>query len=238
MGANLAVIDASIGDTPAERNLTRELDTAADVYKVSEGEFPPSPVASGWTYDGVVISGSQSAVYDDYDWIHELTAWFRDIHRGGVPALGICWGHQFVAQALGGRVVDMGRYEIGYRPVRRIGTDPLFDGIPEEFVAFQTHSDRIAELPCGAVELARNDYGIQSFRVGRSYGVQFHPEYDRQTAEWAIDGKEFAEDRTRSLHDGITDEVVAEAERATRVFDNFRTLAADHQPSRSGCPTC
>ena len=238
MSQSIAVVDASLGDTPAERNLTRELDVETDVYEASAGRIPPSPAASDWTYDGVVIGGSQTAVYADHDWIHELTEWFRGVHRAGIPALGICWGHQFVAQALGGRVVDMGEYEIGYRPVRRVGADPLFENVPREFTAFQTHSDRVAEPPCGAVELARNDYGLQSFRVGRSYGVQFHPEYDRQTAEWVIDGKDFSADRTQFLHEQITDDVVEQAGVTARLFDNFRSLAADHQPTRQRCPGC
>ncbi|MEZ3118009.1 type 1 glutamine amidotransferase [Halobaculum sp. MBLA0147] len=238
MAQAIAVVDASLGDTPAERNLTREIDTRTDVYKASEGRIPPSPTASKWDYSGIVISGSQTAVYDDADWIHELTEWFRQVHRSGVPTLGICWGHQFIAQALGGRVVDMGQYEIGYQPVRRLGTDPLFDDIPQSFTAFQTHSDRVAELPCGAVELAHNDYGIQAFRVDHSYGVQFHPEYDRQTAEWVVEGKDFSQDRIQALQEEITEAAVDEAAVAARVFDNFVSLTETHQPTRQSCPTC
>jgi GMP synthase (glutamine-hydrolysing) len=228
MQPTVAVIDASIGDTPAERNLRRSLDADVDVYKVSEGEFPPAVTSSGWQYDAVVFSGSQTAVYDDHDWIHELTAWFRSVHAADVPALGICWGHQFVAQALGGRVVDMNEYEIGYRTVERRGDDPLFADVPRTFSAFQTHSDRVAELPAGAVELARNDYGIQAFRDGSSYGVQFHPEYDSETAEWVIRNKDFSETRTQRLLDGVTDEAVASAAEAATLFDAFVDSAADH----------
>ncbi len=231
MGTAIAVVDASIGDTPAERNITRELadeSTSVTTYKASDGEFPPSVASAEWRYDGVVVSGSQAAVYDDEDWIHRLTAWARALHRADVPALGICWGHQFLAQALGGRVVDMGEYELGYRTVEHVGEDPLFAGVPESFTTFQTHSDRVAELPSGAVELARNDIGVQAFRLESSYGVQFHPEYDRQTAEWVIDGKELPAERLRAARETLTETNVAAARDATRVFENFRTIVERH----------
>jgi GMP synthase (glutamine-hydrolysing) len=227
MGTEITVVDASVGDTPAERNLTREIDAETTVYKASEGEFPP-PAGSEAPYDGVVISGSQTSVYDDQDWIHDLTSWVRDAHRADVPVLGVCWGHQFLAQALGGRVVDMGEYELGYRTVNRVREDPLFADIPNSFRAFETHSDRVLELPGGAVELARNDVGIQAFRLGLTYGVQFHPEYDRQTAEWVIGNKDLPAPRLEEVQATITDEAVAEAREATGVFDNFRALVADH----------
>jgi len=234
MSPTVAVIDASVGETPAEANFRRELDAEVDVYKVSEGQFPPSVSAAAWRYDGVVISGSQTSVYDDRDWIHELTEWFRRVHAADVPTLGVCWGHQFVAQALGGRVVDMGEYELGYCSIERVGDDPLFEGVPERFTSFETHSDRVAELPAGAATLARNGFGVQAFRVGSAYGVQFHPEYDRETAEWVTRSKDLPDDRIRAVLDGITDEAVADAAVAKEVFANFLAIAATHQPVSNG----
>jgi GMP synthase (glutamine-hydrolysing) len=226
--ARFALLDASLGETPAERNIRRELDAEVEVYKLSEGQLPPAVSASDWQYDGVVISGSQTSVYDDLDWVHEATGWVQGVHTADIPVLGICWGHQFLAQALGGRVVDMGEYELGYRTVDRVGDDPLLEGVSREFVGFETHSDRVAELPPGARALARNDYGLQAFRLGSAWGVQFHPEYDRETAEWVVRGKNLPDDRTAAVLDDITDEAVARAETASRVFDNFRTIAASH----------
>jgi GMP synthase (glutamine-hydrolysing) len=230
MTVRIAVLDASIGDTPAERNLRRELDAEVDVYKLSEGVFPPAVSARDWRYDGVVVSGSQTSVYDDHDWIHEATEWARRTHAADVPMLGICWGHQFLAQALGGRVVDMGEYELGYREVSRVGEDPLLAGLPETVTSFETHSDRVAELPAGAATLARNDVGLQAFRVNSAWGVQFHPEYDRQTAEWVIEGKDLPDARVEQFLDSVTEQRVAEAADAKRIFDNFVAVAADHQP--------
>ncbi|NHX41763.1 MULTISPECIES: type 1 glutamine amidotransferase [Haloarcula] len=229
MNQTIAIVDASVGETPAERNLTRSLDAETTVYKVSDGHLPPVPAGGDWRYDGVVISGSQTSVYDDHGWIHDLTSWVRDVHRADVPTLGICWGHQFLAQSLGGRVVDMGEHELGYRTVHRRGEDPLFADMSPSFTAFQTHSDRVAELPAGAVELARNQYSIQAFRLGTRYGVQFHPEYDRETAEWVIGNKDLTDDRREAVTATITDESVAAAREATTVFENFLGLVATHQ---------
>lgn len=235
MDTTIALLDASLGDTPAERNVRREVDADVDAYKLSEGRFPPSVSASDWTYDGVIVSGSQTSVYDDRDWIHEATEWARRAHAGDVPMLGLCWGHQFLAQALGGRVVDMGEYELGYERIVRLGDDPLFEGFPERLTSFETHSDRVAELPSGAATLARNDFGVQSFRLGSTYGVQFHPEYDRETAVWVIEGKDLPDERKRSVLDRVTDESVEAARTSRRIFDNFQRLAERHQPvSRTG----
>jgi GMP synthase (glutamine-hydrolysing) len=228
METEIAIVDASIGDTPAEQNLTREIDAETTVYKASEGEFPPS--AGGQSpprYDGVVVSGSQTSVYDDREWIHDLTSWVRGVHRADIPVLGVCWGHQFLAQALGGRVVDMGEHELGYRIVNRVEEDPLFADVSESFRSFESHSDQVVELPSGAVELARNDAGLQAFRLGSTYGVQFHPEYDRRTAEWVVGNKDLPAPRLEAVRATITDEAVTEAREAARVFDNFRALVAD-----------
>jgi len=234
MGSRIAVVDASLGETPAERNLSREIDAETAVYKASAGDTPPTPGRRDREYDAVVISGSQTAAYEDHDWIHELTAWARSVQRADVPILGICWGHQFLAQAFGGRVVDMGEYEIGYRTIEQRGDDPLFAGINDPMTAFETHSDRVAALPAGSVELARNEYGVQAFRLGASYGLQFHPEYDRQTAEWILESKDLDDDTHDSVAATITDETVAAATETATLFDNFLDIVADHarQPSQ------
>ena len=233
MEPQIAVVDASIGDTPAERNLTREIDAETAVYKASEGVLPPLPSQRDREYDAVVISGSQTSVYDDHEWIHEATAWARTLQRAGIPLLGICWGHQFLAQAFGGRIVDMGEYEIGYRSINSRGDDPLFAGIETPMTAFETHSDRVAELPAGATELARNEYGIQAFRLGASYGVQFHPEYDRQTAEWILESKELDPETHADTAATITDDAIAAATKTAELFDNFLGIVANHSRQQS-----
>jgi len=224
----VALLDASVGDTPAERNFRRELDAVVTTFKVSEGDLPP-PVgaAESWPFDAAVISGSQTAAYDEHAWIETVRSWTREAVAAGVPILGVCWGHQLIARATGGAVDPMGRYELGYREVDRIAADPLFSGIDETFLAFETHSDEVTRLPGEATILAENDRSLQAFRIENTWGVQFHPEYDRETARWVTENKrgEVADDELEQVRAGITDENAERAREAKLIFENFLEFA-------------
>ncbi|MFU8868954.1 type 1 glutamine amidotransferase [Natronococcus sp.] len=145
----------------------------------------------------------------------------------GVPVLGVCFGHQLVADVLGGEVEPMGEYELGYREVEVEpgASSVLLDGLADRFVAFSTHSDEVTALPPDTTVTASNDYSIQGFRRGDAFGVQFHPEYDRASAERVTRGKDLPEERVRHVLEGITDESVAAATDAKIVFDNFLEYA-------------
>ncbi|WP_049986905.1 type 1 glutamine amidotransferase [Halobellus rufus] len=225
MSTNIALFDASVGETPAERNVRRELDATVTAFKVSESEFPEWPGADGsWRYDGVVISGSQTSVYDRDAWMETLEELVRDLHELGVPMLGICWGHQLLAQALGGCVAAMDEYELGYERIERYDDSPLFASMPGEFVAFETHSDEVLKLPPGAVELAGNETSCQAFSLGPTFGVQFHPEYDLETVRAVVEGKReegVADVRVDAVLAEATPERHAETAAAKAVFENF-----------------
>ena len=220
----VALLDASVGETPAERNFRRELDADVRAYKVSEREFPPR-VDTEFGFDAVIVSGSQTSVYDDEPWIERTEAWVREAVDAGVPLLGVCWGHQLLAQAIGGEVDPMGgRGELGYETVRRTDEDdPLFDGIGPSFVAFETHTDEVTALPSAATPLAETDRALQGFRVENAWGVQFHPEYDRDTARWVTEHKRgwLTDETVDGVLATITPGRHAETAQATRVFDNF-----------------
>ncbi|MFB6201651.1 MAG: type 1 glutamine amidotransferase [Halorhabdus sp.] len=222
----ITLLDASLGDTPAEGNVRRELDLPVTARKVSDGTIPPVPESAQWTDDGVVVSGSQTAVYADQDWIDRTAAWVADAVAVGVPILGICWGHQLLAQALGGQVGPMSDYELGYATIDRVAEDPLFDGIGESFRAFESHSDGVQRLPDDATLLAKNERAVQAFRVENALGVQFHPEYDIETARWVVQNKEgeLPTERLDRVLDEITPETHAETAPAKRVFRNFEKL--------------
>ncbi|MFQ3318269.1 MAG: GMP synthase (glutamine-hydrolyzing) [Natronomonas sp.] len=229
MRPRIALLDASHGDPNTPRNFRRELDADLTRFDASGGELP-----SSFEFDAFVVTGSRSSVYWEEPWIDETRSWARTAIDRGLPALGICWGHQLLADALGGTVEDMGEYELGYRTVRHTG-DRLFEGVPESFTVFTTHSDAVTELPDGAERIAENDYGIHGFRHGDVYGVQAHPEYDARTAESVVRGKDhLSEERIEAVCAGITEDATADATAAKRVFDNFcatvraeETAAAD-----------
>lgn len=133
---------------------------------------------------GAVISGSHDYVTQNTDWRLRLEAWTRNLIKHQVPVLGICYGHQIMAKAMGG-VVDFHpiSLEIGTRDVELLAscdTDPLFQGLPSRFKVHVFHSQSVIQLPSDAIVLARNEFEPhQAFRIGKNaWGVQFHPEAD------------------------------------------------------------
>jgi GMP synthase (glutamine-hydrolysing) len=217
--ARFALLDASHGSLHTPRNFRRELDASLAEFDVTQRELPET-----FDYDGVVITGSRASVYWDEPWIRSLVDWTADAADRDVPTLGVCYGHQVLAEALGGRVAAMGEYEIGYRTVEQTRTDAdLFGGVPDAFTAFTTHSDHVVDLPPGATLLAENEYGVHAFRKGHAFGVQFHPEYDPETAATVTRGKDdqLSDERIQRVLDGITDEQYAAACETKRLFGNF-----------------
>lgn len=159
------------------RGLSSELELT--VIDVESGESPGSPES----WDGIVITGSPAMVSDRVPWSENTAQWLAKAVERSVPVLGVCYGHQLLAHALGG--------EVGYHPKgRETGTrtvellpeassDPLFREIPGQFKAQLTHKQSVLRLPPGAVLLGRGGFEPhQAFRVGPSaWGVQFHPEF-------------------------------------------------------------
>lgn len=216
MRPRIALLDASHGDPNTARNFRRELPAEVERFSVVDGELP-----LGYDFDGIVVSGSRASVYWEEPWIEATRSWVQGAVDCDLPALGVCWGHQLLADALGGTVKPMGEYELGYRTVEHTG-DELFDGVPEEFTVFTTHSDAVTELPEGADLIARNDYGVHGFRHGNVYGLQSHPEYDPRTAEAVVRGKDhLPQERIESVCADITEDAYAAARPAKAIFDNF-----------------
>jgi GMP synthase (glutamine-hydrolysing) len=222
MPPRIALLDASHGNPDTPRNFRRELDGDVRRFSVVDRELP-----NRGNIDAFVISGSRASVYWNEPWIDETRQWVQAAIDDGLPALGICWGHQLLADALGGTVEAMGEHELGYRTVRHTGAD-IFDGVPSEFTVFTTHSDAVTELPDGAELIAENDHGIHGFKHGRVHGIQAHPEYDPQTAESVVRAKDhLSDERIESVCSGITEEAHAASMDAKAIFGNFcRTVSA------------
>jgi GMP synthase-like glutamine amidotransferase len=126
-------------------------------------------------YDVLVPLGAPWGAWDDAcigNWLVPEIAWLRDAVENGMPVLGICFGGQLLARALGGTVTPAPRGEIGWTAVW--SDRPTLVG---EGPWFQFHYDRWT-VPPGAVEIARTPAASQAFVVGRSLAVQFHPELD------------------------------------------------------------
>ena len=227
--ARIALLNTAHKREMTRRNFRRELDADIVEFHTPSGEIP-----EGFGYDGFVVTGSAASVYWEREWIDRLKSWVRGAIDAGVPALGVCYGHQLLADVMGGTVEDMGEYEIGYRTVRHDGENDLLAGIEKKMTVFTSHSDRVAEKPPGATVFAENDYGIHGFRKGDVFGVQFHPEYDIQTAETVAKSKkgDLSQERLDTVLRGVNEENYREASGAKRLFDNFLAYTEKRQPTR------
>ncbi len=131
--------------------------------------------------DAFVITGSASSVTERAPWMLRAEGLVREIVAAGRPLLGICFGHQMIAQALGGEVIRNPRgREMGTVRLERSGDDPIFAGLPRSFDVQQTHADVVGTPPPGAEVLASTALdAVAAYRIGRSVrAVQFHPEFD------------------------------------------------------------
>ena len=129
--------------------------------------------------DCIIITGSRASCYDDASWIQELHEVVKAIHARGIPTLGICFGHQLIARALGGVVRPSGLYEEGYCEIT-LSSDAekhlLFQGLPKNIYVYQSHGDVVTMMPPTGWTLALNDFCLQAYAVGSFVCVQFHPE--------------------------------------------------------------
>ncbi|MCE8533410.1 type 1 glutamine amidotransferase [Ruegeria pomeroyi] len=141
-----------------------------ETFAVVDGQFPSGAEAA----DGWLITGSRHGVYEDHPWIPPLEALIREIRDKGQPLIGVCFGHQIIAQALGGKVEKFkGGWAIG--PTK-------YDMGGEQVTVNAWHQDQVVALPDGAEVLASNDFCRNAMVA---YGdtiwtIQAHPEYDNE----------------------------------------------------------
>ncbi|WP_424941897.1 type 1 glutamine amidotransferase [Aliiroseovarius crassostreae] len=140
---------------------------AFEIFSVVDGEFPPGLDAA----DGWLITGSKHGAYEDHDWIPPLEDLIRKIKAAGQPLVGVCFGHQIIAQALGGKVEKFsGGWSVGRTE---------YDFGDETLALNAWHQDQVTELPEGARVIASTDFCANAALV---YGdqiltIQPHPEF-------------------------------------------------------------
>ncbi len=157
---------------------------------VGEGETLTVDVTAGAALPppsglrGIIVTGSHSMVTEHLDWSERTAKWLAGAVAQQIPVLGICYGHQLLAYALGGEVADnplgreYGTVEVNLSEAAR--GDRLLGGLPARLQVHVAHVQSVLRLPQGAVRLASGVRdGNAAFSVGQSaWGVQFHPEFD------------------------------------------------------------
>ena len=161
--------------------------------------------------DGVIVlGGRQDALdVDASPWLPALRALLREAIAAKLPVLGICLGHQILADALGGELslADAAQDQEGAFPVRLTSAgmeDPLLGALAagaDVFWTAQSHHDAVTTLPAGAVLLATSDAcAVQAFRCGSAVGVQFHPEASPQLmARWTEESTDGTPERGQAM---------------------------------------
>jgi GMP synthase (glutamine-hydrolysing) len=142
---------------------------------------------------GAVITGSGAMVTDGEPWIEHCAAWLREAVTHGLPVLGICFGHQLLAHALGGVVdynpagIEVGSVTVTLQPEAL--HDLLLSALPAEFTAQLSHRQSVRRLPAQALLLASSEMEPhQAFAYGEyAWGIQFHPEFDEAIIRPFID---------------------------------------------------
>lgn len=204
----------------------------AVVVDVERGEALPTREG----FAGAIVTGSGAMVTDRHDWSEATAGWLAEAARAGLPLLGICYGHQLIAHALGG--------EVGWHPAgREMGTveierlapsndDPLFEGLPERFAAQATHLQSVLRLPEGATLLARSGHDpVHAYRwKSHVWGLQFHPEFSTTHMRGYVRARGDAL-RGEGLCPDATGRGVSATPHARRVLRRFVRHARRHRSS-------
>lgn len=171
------------------------------MFDLTAGELPDQPERC----DAWLIGGSRLDAHSDEGFVPELVDFAAECHTAGVPLVGICFGHQIVARALGGTVERADGWGAGVRSFEVAAQAPWMLHPPESVSMVVSHRDQVTRLPTGAELLLRAGYcPIAGFRVGDSvFCIQGHPEFDTELS------RTLCSRRRRAMGDEVTDEALA-----------------------------
>lgn len=148
-----------------------------ETYAVVREEFPKSVTeCEGW-----IVTGSRHGAYEDHAWIPPLEDFIRASFAASVPMVGICFGHQIIAQAMGGTVV---KFEGGWAVGRQ---SYGFNG--QEIAQNAWHQDQVVALPEGADVIGSNGFCANAALVygDKAFTVQWHPEFEADFIDGLIE---------------------------------------------------
>ena len=155
-------------------------------YDVQAGELPAAPEDNA----AYVITGSSAGVYDPLPWIAPLKGFIRSA-QGRAKLVGICFGHQVMAEALGGRVEKSGKgWGLGLHTYEVAQAAPWMDRNTRRISVAASHQDQVVAVPEGVTVLGHSAfarYAMLAYPGGDAISVQFHPEFERGFAEALVD---------------------------------------------------
>lgn len=163
-------------------------------YNVVDNQFPETiQDADGW-----LITGSAHAAYEDHPWISRLEEFLRQSYDSDIPIVGICFGHQILAKALGGKVEK-------FREGWSIGNQSYaLPGKSSESNVIAWHQDQVVTLPDDATQTGTSEFCENAFVTygNKAYTMQAHPEFTT----------EFGRDLTKLRKAKLPENLVADAE--------------------------
>ena len=155
-------------------------------WAVLRNEFPDSV----HDCDGWLITGSRHGAYEPHDWIPPLEDFIRAAYAAHVPVVGICFGHQIMAQAFGGKVIKSPKgWGLGLQRYRLAESLPWMDS-GEPIAVPGSHQDQVVEAPPGAKVIGGNEFcelGMLDYGEGRAISLQLHPEFEPDYAKALIE---------------------------------------------------
>jgi len=152
------------------------------VFAALDGELPENLEAC----DAYLITGSRFGVYEDHQWIRDLEALVRNLFAAAKPVVGICFGHQIIAQALGGQVEKSSKgWGVGVHTWKLESTPAWMNHDDEHFSMLVSHQDQVHSLPANGKTLAQSEFcSIAAFQIGSTaLGFQGHPEFSKAYSE-------------------------------------------------------
>jgi GMP synthase-like glutamine amidotransferase len=173
-------------------------------YDVIAGQLPSDPEEC----DAWLTTGSRHSVNDDEPWIRALEGFVREVAAADVPFIGICFGHQMLAKALGGSVVRSKQgWGVG---VKEVDVLPEL-GLGESYRVLTSHQDQVETIPPGGEILGWNEHcPVSMLRVGsKMLGIQGHPEFDPAYSRALMELR-----RGRAIPELLVEEGLASLDRA------------------------